>query len=80
MSNQDKAEKHSQFYPCWGLKGAVATLTDGRGDASHRSRSGNVPSHCSRLSCSCCLSCGRLLLHLPVALTQVKHLAEDKSS
>lgn len=60
-----------------------AALTDGRGDASHRSRPGNVPGHGSRLGCSCCLSGGRLLLHLPVTLTQVKHLAkggEDKES
>lgn len=62
-----------------GLSAAVRTLTNGRGDASHRARPGNVPGHCCRLGCSCCLSCCCLLLHLPVALTQVKHLAGDKT-
>lgn len=65
---------------CWRVSAAVGTLTDGRGDASHRAWPGNVPGHRCCLGCSCCLSCRCLLLHLPVALTQVKHLAGDKTN
>ncbi|TNN81220.1 hypothetical protein EYF80_008554 [Liparis tanakae] len=47
------------------------------GDASHGAGPGNVTGHGRRLGRGCCLSGRRLLLHLPVALTQVEHLAGD---
>lgn len=66
--------------PCWRVSASVTTLTYGRGDTSHRAGPGNVPGHCCCLGCSCCLSCCCLLLHLPVTLTQIKHLAGDKTN
>lgn len=52
----------------------VWSLTDGRGDATHGARPRDAAGHSSGLSCGCSLGSGRLLLHLPVALAQVKHL------
>ena len=49
---------------------------DGRGDPTSTCFSSwqSTACHCGSLGCSCCLSCCRLLVHLPVALAQVKHL------
>jgi len=50
---------------------------DGRSDPTSASRFGTwqpTACHGSSLGCSCCLSCCCLLVHLPVALAQVKHL------
>lgn len=49
-------------------------LTDGGSDASHRARPRDIPGHGGCLSRGCRLGRRCLLLHLPVALTQVKHL------
>jgi len=62
----------------WKVRAAVWTLTDGRGDASHGAGPGKVTGHGRCLGRGCCLSRRRLLLHLPVALTQVEHLAGDR--
>jgi len=59
---------------------ACEGLTDCRCDASHAARPGDVSSHGGRLHSRCSLSRGGLLLHLPVALPQVKHLANTRHS
>lgn len=60
------------------LKGSTArALTDGGGYAAHRPWPRDVPGHRRRLGCGRRLSRGGLLLHLPVALTQVEHLPGD---
>lgn len=46
----------------------------GRSDAAHRAGSRDVSGHGGRLGGSSSVGCGCLLLHLPVALPQVKHL------
>lgn len=50
-------------------------LTNSRSDPPHWSRSRYVSGYGGGLGRGCCLSCSRLLLHLPVALTKVEHLA-----
>ena len=54
-------------------------LTDGRSDAPHGARSWDVPGHGCSLGRRRRLRRGGLLLHLPVALTQVKHLGDRET-
>lgn len=61
-------------------RSANALLTDGGGDAPHAPWPGDVPGYSRRLSCSRRLGRGGLLVHLPVALPEVKHLCEGRSS
>ena len=49
-------------------------LTDGGGDAPYAPRAGDGPHHRRSLGRRRRLGRGRLLLHLSVALPQVKHL------
>ncbi len=55
-------------------KWKLVRLTDSRGDASHWTRAWDVSRHRSRLRSRRSLSRRCLLLHLPMTLTQIKHL------
>lgn len=52
-------------------------LAYSRSNTTHRCWSWDISSHCSCLCCSCCLCRGRLLLHLTMTLTDIKHLKLD---
>lgn len=55
-------------------------LTDCRGYASNAAWPRDVACHGGSLSCCRCLRCSCLLLHLPVTLSQVKHLQGREQS
>ncbi len=61
------------------VKCSSGALTDSRSDASHGSGAGDVSGHRCCLSGRRCLCCRRLLLHLSVALTQIKHLQDTNT-